>query len=264
MKYNRHFSSRLQGQYSVFSPYSPTVLRDFLRCPRYWKFRYIEGREVPAGPVLNLGITFHEFAARVSRRVLVGNIPRGDLPRGIEECAREIFREAVERGLLGPEDQAVFLERCRNTMPMFIRLSENLWQRVEVEYYGAVDRRYAPADWRRAYLRGRVDLVLFSGDRALIVDWKMGKRPSRLSDADRLPLYIYGLLIFRRFRGVSEISAELFFAGDRGVLRIPMPRSVEGRLRGMVEDLIRKIESERDFAPRPGGHCRWCAFSGEC
>lgn len=231
MKYSNYSSSHLQRQYSVFPPYSPTVLKDFLRCPRYWRLRYIEGRGISAGPVLNFAITFHEFAARVSRRVLAGDIRRGDLARKIEECARETFEEAAERGLLRPEEKATFLDRCRNTMPMFIYLTENCWQGVEVEYYGAVDRRYAP---------------------------------SRPSDADRLQLYIYGLLIFRTFREFSEISAELFFAGDRGLFRVPMARSAEGRLRGMVEDLIRKIESEREFGPRPGGHCRWCVFRGEC
>lgn len=264
MNYDHRFPSRLHSQYSVFSQYTPTVLKDFLKCPRYWKLKYLEGREIPADPILNLGIIFHKFAAKVSRRVLVGNIRRSSLAWEIEKCALEIFGKAIKEGLLRHEEQADFLKRCLNTMPMFMRLAKNLWQRVEVEYSAAIDHRYTPADWRRSYLRGRIDLVLFSGDRALIVDWKIGKSPLRLSYADKLSLYIYTLLIFRNFREVSEISAEFFFAGDGEGLRIFITRSDEGMLRRKVENVIKKIESEKDFAPRTGKHCSWCAFNSEC
>jgi len=258
-------SSRgFQGQYTRSGPYSPTVLGDFLRCPRYWRFKYLERRVIPSSPILNFGIAFHEFAARVSRRVLAGETQQSDLRGEIEECAQKSFQEAVRRGLLNPEERATFLTRCRNTLPFFARLAGNLWKAVKVEFYCAVDRNYATTAWRKAYLRGRIDLALFSGDRALIVDWKMGGSPFRLSEPDKLQLHIYGLLVFKNFRKVSNISTVLFYAKDKRLFRISISRLDEEAIQRRVEGLIVKIESEESFRPRPGRHCGWCAFKSDC
>ncbi len=153
-----------RSQYTRFGPYSPTVLADFLRCPRYWKFKYLERKEIPSSPVLDFGIAFHEFPARVGRRILAREAHQCDLRREIEESAQKSFREAVRRGFLSPEERAAFLTRCRNTLPVFSLLIGNQWQDVKVEFYSAVDRNYAATAWRKAYLRGRIDLALFSGD----------------------------------------------------------------------------------------------------
>lgn len=128
-----------------------------------------------------------------------------------------------------------------------------------VEQQLAVDESLRPVDWesKAAWCRGIVDIGVLTGKRAILLDWKTGKRKP---ESDQLRLFAG--LAFAHYPDV-EVSLTGFVwlregIVDRQKLRRSEAPVIWQQFLPRVQRLRRAYEEER-FPPKPSGLCRkWC------
>lgn len=120
----------------------------------------------------------------------------------------------------------------------------------------AIDKAFAPADWKSAWSRGVADLVVVHKDKAAVLDYKTGKRkPSE-------QLLLYAAYIYHHFPQVNKVRTGFVWLKDRRIDWQPTEREEVPAIWQLLLPRVRKLESayERDSWPaRPSGLCRsWC------
>ena len=201
--------------------YSYTAIKQYQNCPKAFLHRYVL-RDVREEKSVQQ--TFGE----VAHRALQAYINRGTEPlAGTEYC------RAVIEGVDGS---------CT-------RYAEH---KLAIDGTGAPVEFFAPGVW----LRGVIDFLVIRKNRALIFDWKFGKRRP-----DLLQLRLMALLTFGNFPEVEVIHAALIWEADKAS---NIERFTRARLDELVtecHELTERIESsvQHDNWPlQPSGLCGWC------
>ena len=124
------------------------------------------------------------------------------------------------------------------------------------EYKFALSRDFQPADWKASWSRGIADLVVVHKDKALVADYKTGKRkPTEQLD-------LYAAYTFAHFPEVQEVTTMFIWLKDRKIDRNPIQRKELPVIWQGLLPRAAKLESayERDsWPPRPSGLCNgWC------
>ena len=124
------------------------------------------------------------------------------------------------------------------------------------EYKFALSRDFQPADWKQSWSRGIADLVVVHKDKALVADYKTGKRkPTEQLD-------LYAAYTFAHFPEVQEVTTMFIWLKDRKIDRNPIQRTELPMIWQGLLPRAAKLESayERDsWPPRPSGLCNgWC------
>jgi hypothetical protein len=124
------------------------------------------------------------------------------------------------------------------------------------EHKMALDKAFQPADWGNAWTRGIIDLVIIHGEKAVVLDYKTGKRkPSEQLD-------LYANYMFAHFPQVKSVVTTYVWLKEKRLDRKKVDRSQSAELWQAMLPRIAKLESahRRDSWPeRPSGLCNgWC------
>lgn len=249
----------------VLGALSPSRVGDFLSCPLLYRFRTVDRLPEPASPAAVRGTVVHRVLEQLfdlpagERTPEVADtmvLPAWEELQAVEPAVTEMFLAD------GPEI-ASWLLSCRTTLARYFALED--------------PRRLEPAE-RELYvetltdtgllLRGVVDRVDVAPDGAIrIVDYKTGNAVSEMFEAKVLfQLKFYALVLWRT-RGVVPKMLQLIYLGDGQVLRYePEERELLATERKVqaVWDAIRAATERREFEPRPGSVCKWCAHTAIC
>ncbi len=244
---------------------SPSRVGDFLSCPLLYRFRSIDRLPEPASPAAVRGTVVH----RVLEQLF--DLPAGErTPEVADTMVLPAWEELQEAEPAvtemfpadGPEI-ASWLLSCRTTLARYFALED--------------PSRLEPAD-RELYvetltdtgllLRGVIDRVDVAPDGAIrVVDYKTGNAVSEMFEAKVLfQLKFYALVLWRT-RGVVPRMLQLIYLGDGQVLRYePEERELLATERKVqaVWDAIRAATERREFEPRRGPGCTWCAHTAIC
>jgi hypothetical protein len=124
------------------------------------------------------------------------------------------------------------------------------------EYKFSITEDFQPCKWGEAWSRGAADLVILSGDEAIIVDYKTGKR----KPSDQLQLYAG--FAFATWPNLKKVHTAFIWLKDRKIDR--QTYSVEDKHQiwenwiPLVERVVRAYESDQ-WQKRPSGLCKaWC------
>jgi hypothetical protein len=123
----------------------------------------------------------------------------------------------------------------------------------------AIDRAFKPCDYWSAWSRGQPDLLVVNDTKAVVVDYKTGKRkPSEQVD-------LYALYVFSYYADVKSIDTAFVWLKERKIDRKTLTREdVPITWHGFLPR-VAKLESayERESWPaRPSGLCKgWCPVS---
>lgn len=126
------------------------------------------------------------------------------------------------------------------------------------ENWKRVEPKPGEEKWRlvtRAHVGGDLDIEVKKGRRAVVVDWKTGKRREDWSQLED-----YVAFAFEDDPTLTEIEA--WFAWLRFNTRSEPRTYTRGHLRTrrkVIESEIDEIESETEWKPTPGWHCGTCA-----
>jgi DNA helicase-2/ATP-dependent DNA helicase PcrA len=110
---------------------------------------------------------------------------------------------------------------------------------------------------------GRIDRMDAAGShRIAITDYKTGKPKSQEDAEESLQLSIYAIAAQEKWGyAVEHLAFYNLEENSRVITRREKLQLQEARLK--VEDVAAKI-AQGDFAPKPGFHCRFCAYSNLC
>jgi len=245
---------------------SPSRAADFIQCPLLYRFRTIDRLPQAPSPAAARGTLVHAVLERLF-----------DLP------ATE-RTPAAARELVGPQWQ-VLLDADPELASMFpgdddAALAEWLASAdVLVERWFTLEdpSRLEPAE-RELYvettladglvLRGYVDRLDVAPTGELrVVDYKTGKAPSELFEAEALFQMRFYALVLWRSRGVVPRSLQLVYLGDGQVLRFEPDRAellaTERKLRALWK-AIERAALTGDWRPSPGRLCDWCDHRALC
>jgi len=120
----------------------------------------------------------------------------------------------------------------------------------------AIDKNFQPADWKQAWSRGIADLIVLQGKRALVADYKTGKRkPTEQLD-------LYAAYTFHHYPEVEEVTTMLIWLKEKKIDRKEFHRDdvseVWQKLLPRTQRLERAYETD-EWPARSSGLCKaWC------
>jgi hypothetical protein len=141
--------------------------------------------------------------------------------------------------------------------------------RVSIEGEWGMARDWTPTDWKTAWLRLKLDALVFISDlEAIAIDYKTGKKfGNELKHAEQLQLY--QLVTFLRYPMLETITTELWYLDQDEITAQTFRREQGLRFQRNWERRGNDITTCSDFPPNPNIHsCRYCPFgpggTGHC
>lgn len=209
-----------------FHAWSYSRLSAWEDCPLRAKLKLLDRRPEPEGPALARGNDIHKKA--------------------------EKFASGQVRSL--PQELGLFKDEFKD-LKKAKPLLEQQW---------AFTRDWEPCDWfgKEAWLRVVCDAVRVEPPKATVIDHKTGKIRHGYQDQVEL----FALATLAKYQDINEVETQLWYL-DHGLIIPEAPeewifrREDEKKLRTKWEKRSKPMLLDKTFAPRPGGHCRWCHFS---
>jgi hypothetical protein len=191
-----------------------------------------------------------------------------------ESCPRKFYHAKVKRDFPEPPSvHTVWGNRVHEAFEVAIKDGTELpddmkqWQGLATklqnlpgskltEHKYAIDRDFKPTGWSDAWSRGIADLVVLSGEKAAVLDFKTGKRkPTEQLD-------LYANYVFHHHPEVNKVTTGFVWLRDKRIDWKPVDRSsISGTWQSLLPRVV-KLESayDRDSWPaRPSGLCKgWC------
>lgn len=208
--------------------WSYSRLSTYEKCPKQAEYKYIEKLPEPESPALENGKRVHETIAQYLR----GDLPANDPIPGWTYFA-SLFRQ------------------LRDLEPL-----------VEQEW--GFTRTWDATGWfgRDTWFRSVLDAgLIYEDGTADVIDFKTGK-PYEQDTAKQAELY--AISVARRYPQVRTITVRFWYVdlaqeGKEAVYRFNADM-VPALLAKWTERAERML-TDKIFAPKPGQHCKWCAFA---
>lgn len=211
-------------------PWSHTKLENFEQCPKKAYHTYVLGeKEVFKSAQQEYGINSHK--ALEDR--LIGNKP---LPRELTKA---------------------------EPMALSLKNYEKGGWTIHAEYKMSVDYNYSPVDYwdksGRLFARSAADVLAVAPDqtRAVLVDWKDGKRREKPQQIERMALMTFAHFpTVQRVDGAFAWLKEFAFGPVYSYKREQLPE-----LRGNVEKILERAQTcadKEEWPENPSPLCGWC------
>ena len=257
--------SRVVDGVEVLGALSPSRAADFMTCPLRYRLRTIDRIPETPSPDAARGTLVHRVLETLFDLPATERTParaRAMLaPAWVELVAAEPALEELF-GETGPAATA-WLADCETVLERWFTLEDP--QRLEPAEREVYVETLLDS---RLLLRGFVDRLDIAPDGAIrVVDYKTGRSPSELFEAQALFQMRFYALVLWRARGVVPAVLQLVYLGNGEILRyIPDEQDLLATER-KVEALWRAISTatrDRDWRPRPSRLCSWCSFQSLC
>ena len=229
---------------------SKSKINTYLKCPREFKYRYIDKIETPPNEYMALGSDVHLIAENYAK--IYGDNPQEN-PR--------YFLNLIARNLkLDPEEYNIHL----NSLSSFFKKAF-----IENDYTLFSQEEYLSDDTHN--FTGITDIVLENPDGDLIViDYKTGSSSS--FSKCRLELGYYKMLVESNY-DKNVIAAGIFFTKDNKLRLLYFEdeenkrkyicnRELEEGLNTLYE--VRKNINDKKFPRNEQFLCRYCTYSDIC
>ncbi|MDP9443067.1 MAG: PD-(D/E)XK nuclease family protein [Actinomycetota bacterium] len=244
---------------------SPSRAADFMQCPLLYRFRTIDKLPEAPAPDAVRGTVVHAVLERLFDLPAADRTPQRAATL-VQPAWDELRASAPDlAAMFGDEgaDAAAWLAQCRELLLRYFALED--------------PRRLEPAG-REVYaelllrpdlaLRGYIDRVDVAPNGALrIVDYKTGRAPGELFEAQALFQMKFYALVLWRSRGVVPAMLQLIYLGSGEVLRYaPEERDLLATERKVLAlwTAIRRATETGDWRPSPSRLCDWCDHQALC
>jgi len=237
---------------------SPSRAGDFLTCPLLYRFRVIDRLPEPPSPVAVRGTLVHAVLEHLFDQPAPGRTPQQAHSLLAPEWERLAADEPELASLFGSDEElmAWMLDR-------YFTLEDP--RRIEPAHRELCVEADLASGLR---LRGYIDrLDVAPGGEIRIVDYKTGTAPPEEFEARALfQMKFYALAIWRS-QGQVPAMLQLMYLGNGEILRYWPEEADLLATERKVEALWQAIERayvQRDWRPRPGRICEWCAHQAIC
>jgi hypothetical protein len=121
-----------------------------------------------------------------------------------------------------------------------------------------------PTSWfaKDAWLRSILDVLVVQGRKAVVLDWKTGKRRP-----DFTQLELFALQVFAHYEDVQEVSTGFIWTKDLAFDRETYKREQTSAMWASLLERIRRIEQSAEtgvWPAKPSGLCRFCPCNHFC
>jgi len=248
----------MADHYNNHAPWSHSKSDLAGRCPRAFKYRYVDKQPRHEGSAAKVGTVGH----RVLEKALAGTPPLQALEESIVEFpSLTTTEERSVRKLLPPI--IAFLNRIdgfKDKQPVEQMLLEQQW---------AIGHDYKPCgyDDPAALFRGALDLTfVLGGGRVLIIDHKSGRL--RPPDYYALQLETYAVLAQAHIPNLRSVQVALHYvAFEKVEWTPPYPAN---RIKELYKPRLLKVlkdraEGLREYEPKPSKKaCQFCDYKQLC
>lgn len=210
--------------------HSYSAIKMYENCPfRYYRQRVVKDVVDEGGEASRYGERIHKFLE--------------DRLNGIQELPREV---------LAYEPLCLAVQRAVGDGTLYI------------EYELALNEDLKPTGWwdADAWLRSKLDVLVVNGEKAVVMDWKTGKRRP-----DKFQMELFAVQVFKHFPEVNEVKCSLVWLKDMSLDTSVYKREDSNRIWADVMARVRRIHQslEHDTWPaRPSGLCRYCPVRHDC
>jgi putative RecB family exonuclease len=245
--------------------YSHSQLSTYENCPHQYKLAYIDKIAVETeGIEAFMGSRVHDALEKVYRDLKVTKL------NTLEELL-SFYRQDWEKNW----NERIRIVRKDYSAEDYRRLGEKCITDYYKRYYpfdqgktlGLEEYITFPLEEEKDYsIRGYIDRVTLVDSSVLeIHDYKTSNRlPTREDvDSDR-QLAFYQMGVSEKWQGVQEVKLVWhYLAFDTEIHSSRTPDELH-QLRRTTLELIRRIETDRQFLPKEGPLCNWCDYQGFC
>jgi len=235
-----------------YKPYSYSKLNEYRKCPRRFKFHYID--HIPGGgssPAADEGRAFHRFAETFDTVRMAGGTPNFDYI--INDALNHIRPPMSSESVVNVTQMALDYSN-KPIKPEFL---------IGLEYkFGVTERwevcRYDSPD---AYFRGVWDQVFVEGGLAEVNDHKT----SRMMRADPFQRECYCAAVTGVFPQVSEVNFSFLYSRLNWVDKVNVSMKSIKDAKSYIDHLIICAETDTDFKATPSEDaCKYCPYHHIC
>ncbi len=265
------FESIRKPQGGVWQYLSPSRLNCWIRCPRAFAYRYLQGIKTPTTPGLFLGTAVHWALQVVYRQRQLGiALEGGDVAEQLKEAWGSMREEQGVQFDSAAAEQAVQGQAVDLVAAYLAHLPADEPRPLAVE--AALESPLVDPHTGEDLgipLVGIVDLVLDGSEGPLIADFKTTARssePLEIFHEIQLSSYAY---LFRRVAQRPEAGLEIRSLIKTRQVKIEFHRYAARtdahfrRLFAVIRDYLDALDSDR-FNYRPGRGCSMCDYRAQC
>jgi putative RecB family exonuclease len=246
---------------TVLERVSPSRLSDFKQCPQLFKYRSIDRLPEPPTPHQARGTTAHLALQRLFDLPADGRTP---------DMLYDLFRSAwVEVRDTDYPDMFETVDEERTWGLESLGLLANYFALEDPRSFEPLGREMdLLEDVGEVTVRGILDRIEETPQGDLVItDYKTGKAPP---EQYALPAFfalkIYALLV-RTSLQRTPVELRLLYLNGPTLYRLPVDDRQLDAMERQIQALwraIRRALERREFPPRPGRLCDWCAFREIC
>jgi putative RecB family exonuclease len=243
---------------------SPSRAADFLTCPLLYRFRVIDRLPEAPSPAMARGTLVHAVLERLFDEPAAGRSPEAAESLVVPEWERLVAAEPEFAALFADEgEHASWLAQAREMIGRYFTLEDPT--RLEPAHRELLVEAVLDSGLR---LRGYIDrLDVSAAGEIRIVDYKTGTAPRADFEARALFQMRFYALVLWRTRAVLPRLLQLIYLGNGEIVRYAPDEADLLATERKIEALWRAIEramQARDWRPRPGKLCGWCAHQSLC
>ena len=243
---------------------SPSRAGDFLTCPLLYRFRVIDRLPDPPSPAAARGTLVHAVLEHLFDRPAPERTP--EVARSLLDPEWDrLVTDEPELGSLFPAgtDLAAWLGEAGVMLDRYFTLEDP--RRLEPAHRElSVEAELASGLRLRGYI-DRLDVA--PGGQTRIVDYKTGSAPPAEFEARALFQMKFYALVLWRAQGRVPRLLQLMYLGNGEIVRYEPDeadlRATERKIEALWQAIERARQS-RDWRPRPGRLCDWCAHKALC
>ncbi|MBM4339843.1 MAG: PD-(D/E)XK nuclease family protein [Deltaproteobacteria bacterium] len=245
--------------------YSHSQLSTYETCPYQYKLSYIQKIKMDTeGIEAFMGSMVHDVLEKLYRDLKMTKLNTlEELLEFYHQCWEKNWSDTVQiiRKEYSAEDYRSLGAKC------ITEYYKRYYPFDQGKTLGLEETIYFPLEEEKGYwIRGVIDrLTLLNGSVLEIHDYKTsGRLPTQKDIQSDRQLAFYHMGVEGKWKDIQEIKLiwhYLVFDVELQSLRTPEELQ---RLRQETMELIKTIESDREFSPRESPLCDWCDYQGLC
>jgi putative RecB family exonuclease len=245
--------------------YSHSQLSTYETCPHQYKLAYIDKIEVETeGVEAFMGSRVHEALEKLYKDLKVTKL------NSLEELLN-FYNQSWDKNW----NEMVQIVRKEYSAEHYRRLGERCITDYYKRYYpfnqgktlGLEENIYFPLEEEKGYwIKGFIDRLALVDDSVLeIHDYKTSNRlPTKdYVESDR-QLAFYQMGVAEKWQGIREVKLIWHYLTFDTEIHSSRTTDQLHQLRQATLELIRRIETDRQFLPKEGPLCGWCDYQGFC
>jgi len=232
--------------------YSHTRFNQFETCPRSFKLRYLDRIPEKPSDALIIGRLVHEIIAEYDRALLKSGL-QTDITLLPEITQMVFYKKPHHLGSSRFTEIESIIESFANSHIFNPNTTVGIEEKIKLPLSNDI------LFW------AVLDRLEIDDNVATIMDYKTDWAiRSQAETENDFQLHIYAWIVKKEYPQVDTFKARLEFVRHGVVREVDIDPVKVATTEDKIFGLIRQIESEVEFAPRPGEGCSWCSYVDMC